>query len=205
MLSPPNQLTLLRIFLTPIFAGLLFSENPTFKQFAVGVFILAAITDWYDGWVARRYGYITRLGKFFDPLADKILTSTAFISFIAIGYAPGWMVWTIVVRDFVITFLRSYAEYKNKPIDTSRFAQIKTLFQIVVIYVILLAYVIRSSPDLYIILGSWVDRLASHDIVYGLMLVTTLITLWTGILYIIHNWKILKLLFITNARVTEIE
>ena len=81
-MSPPNQLTLLRIILTPAFALLLISDSPINKQIALVVYCLAALTDWYDGWVARRWGYITHWGKFLDPLADKVLTSAAFISFI---------------------------------------------------------------------------------------------------------------------------
>jgi len=70
------------------------------KQAALVVYVFAALTDWYDGWVARRWGYVTRWGKFFDPLADKILTSTAFVTFVLVGYADAWLVWIIVVREY---------------------------------------------------------------------------------------------------------
>jgi CDP-diacylglycerol---glycerol-3-phosphate 3-phosphatidyltransferase len=77
----PNQLTILRIFLTPVFVALFLSENVFLKQLSVPVYIVAALTDWYDGWFARKFGYMTKWGRFLDPLADKILTSSAFIAF----------------------------------------------------------------------------------------------------------------------------
>ena len=78
----PNQLTVLRIILTPVFVYLFLMDDPVLKQISLGVFIIAAITDWYDGWLARKFNYITAWGKFLDPLADKILTSAAFFSFV---------------------------------------------------------------------------------------------------------------------------
>jgi CDP-diacylglycerol--glycerol-3-phosphate 3-phosphatidyltransferase len=202
-MSPPNQLTLLRILLTPAFALLLFSDSPSSKQLALLIYCLAAITDWYDGWVARRWGYVTRWGKFLDPLADKVLTSAAFISFVYIGYASAWMVWIIVVRDLLITVLRSYSEFKNKPVETIRFARTKTFFQLVVIYLFLSVYIIRSSPSLYNLFGRWVELVATREIAYVLMLVVTVLTAWSGILYLTHNWTTIKELFIPNARVAE--
>jgi len=202
-MSPPNQLTLLRILLTPAFTLLLFSDSPSNKQLALLVFCLAAITDWYDGWVARRWGYITRWGKFLDPLADKVLTSAAFISFVYIGYASVWMVWVIVVRDLLITFLRSYSEFKNKPVETIRFARTKTFFQLVVIYLFLSAYIVRSTPSLFALFGNWVEVLASREIMYVLMLVVTVLTAWTGVMYFFQSWTTIKELFISNGRAAE--
>lgn len=202
-MSPPNQLTLLRILLTPAFALLLFSDSPSNKELALMIYCLAAITDWYDGWVARRWGYVTRWGKFLDPLADKVLTSAAFVSFIYIGYASAWMVWIIVVRDLLITLLRSYSEFKNKPVETIRFARTKTFFQLVVIYLFLSVYIVRSSPSFYTLFGRWVDLVATREIMYILMLVATVLTAWSGAVYLIQNWTTIKELFIPNARAAE--
>lgn len=102
----PNQLTVLRIILTPVFVYLFLMDDPVLKQISLGVFILAAITDWYDGWLARKFNYITAWGKFLDPLADKILTSSAFFAFVFLGVLPLWMVIVIAARDFFVTFLR---------------------------------------------------------------------------------------------------
>lgn len=174
---------------------LLFSEEPTHKVLALVVYILAAITDWYDGYVARRWGYITRFGKFLDPLADKVLTSAAFISFIYIGYAQAWMVWTIVVRDVIITALRSFAEWKGKPVDTSMFAKTKTFVQLLFIYLLLFTYVVRSVPEYSITLTTWSERFVTPTTIYFSMLIVTVLTVWTGIAYLINNWKILLELF----------
>lgn len=204
-MSPPNQLTLLRIILTPVFVLLLFSDSPSNKELALLVYCLAAVTDWYDGWVARQWGYVTHWGKFLDPLADKVLTSAAFISFSVIGYADVWMVWVIVVRDLFITLLRSYSVYKNKPVETIRFAKTKTFVQLVVIYLFLVAYVVRSSPSLYSSFGYWIDIVAPRNIMFGLMLTATVFTAGSGIIYLVQNWNTLKELFTTDARTAETE
>jgi CDP-diacylglycerol---glycerol-3-phosphate 3-phosphatidyltransferase len=202
-LTPPNQLTLFRILLTPVFVAFLFSDDPLYKQIALGIFIFAAITDWYDGYVARRWGYITRWGKFLDPLADKVLTSTAFISFVLIGYANVWMVVVIIFRDFLITFLRSYSEIKHRSFDTSSLAKTKTFLQLVVIYLFLIAYIIRSTEWLNQQYGSLLSIFASPIIMSVLMIIVTTITVWTGISYIHNNWKTLKELFIASYDGTE--
>ena len=102
----PNLLSLIRIILTPLFIILLFSNVPNAKFFALLVFAIAAITDAYDGYLARKYNQITPEGKFLDPLADKILVLSAFISFAFIGIIDFWMVGVIIFRDSFITGLR---------------------------------------------------------------------------------------------------
>jgi CDP-diacylglycerol--glycerol-3-phosphate 3-phosphatidyltransferase len=204
-ISPPNQLTLLRILMTPVFLFYLFSENPVDKQIALFIFIFAAITDWYDGYVARRWGYITRWGKFLDPLADKILTSAAFISFIYIGYAESWMVWIIVLRDLFMTCLRGYAEFKGKPINTSGFAKTKTFFQLVVIYLFLVEYIVRTSDNFNAKFGWFFDLAATPMIMLMLMGITTALTALTGCMYLITNKQIIFDLLSqeNNGRTTE--
>jgi CDP-diacylglycerol--glycerol-3-phosphate 3-phosphatidyltransferase len=204
-MSPPNQLTLLRVLLTPVFVVLLFSASPVNREIGFGVYILAALTDWYDGYVARRWGFITRWGKFFDPLADKVLTSAAFISLAIIGYTAWWMVWVIVVRDFVITTLRSYAEFKNKPIDTSMFAKTKTLLQLFVIYVLLALYIVRGDDRISGALSAWTDAVGNPVVMYVAMLIVSLLTAWTGIMYLVNNRTILKELLTPNDTLPESE
>ncbi len=204
-ISPPNQLTLLRILLTPVFVFFLFSDDPTDKQIALGIFIVAAVTDWYDGYVARRWGYITRWGKFLDPLADKVLTSAAFFSFVAIGYADAWMVWIIVLRDVIITGLRSFAEYRSMPIDTSGFAKTKTFVQLVVIYLFLVEYIVRTAPELNAQFGWFFDIVASPAIMYLMMTAAMLLTAATGVMYLLTNRRIILQLFINNTHGTETE
>ncbi len=108
----PNQLTVLRIILSPVFLFFFLSDIIWMKQVSVAIYIVAALSDWYDGWLARKFNYITSWGKFWDPLADKILTSTAFIGFAVVDLIPWWMVIIIVGRDVIITLLRVFADMK---------------------------------------------------------------------------------------------
>jgi len=204
-ISPPNQLTLFRILLTPVFVYFLFLDEPINKQIALGIFIFAAITDWYDGYVARRWGFITRWGKFLDPLADKVLTSAAFFSFVASGYAELWMVVLIVIRDFAMTFLRAYAEYKNSSINTSGFAKTKTFVQLIVIYLFLVNYIVRTSIELNLQFGWMFDIVATPLIMYILMMITTILTVWTGVVYLSTNRIIIKKLFSSESNGTDTE
>lgn len=204
-ISPPNQLTFLRILLTPVFLAFLFSADPLLRQLSLVVFIVAMLTDWYDGWVARRWGYVTRWGTFLDPLADKILTSAALIGFIYLDLVPPWTVWVIVIRDIAITGFRSYAELKGKPFDTSRMAKTKTFLQFTLIYYILLAYLARDNDSIRARYGSLLDQLLDYSLLYALMVVIVAITLLTGALYIIENWSTVRELYGSSSRITESE
>jgi CDP-diacylglycerol--glycerol-3-phosphate 3-phosphatidyltransferase len=194
----PNSLTFLRIVLTPVFLLLFISDSPVNKQISLIVFIIAALTDWYDGWVARKWGYVSRFGIFLDPLADKILSSAAIISFAALGLIDAWMVWIIVFRDILITTLRSIAEFKDKPVVTSSTAKTKTFIQYVIIYYILILYVAKTipllknnSPDLYNV----IDNLLHPQVLFGMMLLVTFLTVWTGITYVYSNRNFIKTLY----------
>ncbi|MBU2507881.1 MAG: CDP-diacylglycerol--glycerol-3-phosphate 3-phosphatidyltransferase [Bacteroidetes bacterium] len=191
----PNQLTVLRIILTPVFMVLFLSDDPFYIQISMGVYIVAAITDWYDGWLARKFNYITTWGKFLDPLADKILTSAAFIAFVVLGALELWMVIIIVIRDFLITGIRAYAEYHHLNFSTSRSAKWKTFYQMTFIYYLLVFYTLKTisyiPKDIQEILILFIDK----SIVYWLMLGVTILTFITGIQYIIKNRKLIKDLF----------
>lgn len=199
-LNLPNQLTLLRIALTPAFAVLLISDSSLNKQLSLAVFIIAALTDWYDGWIARKKGYISRWGKFLDPLADKILSSAALLVYVVLGLIDAWMVWIVIGRDFTITALRSYAEYKDQPIVTSRGAQAKTFGEFVVIYYILILYVSRSVPALYEQLGGTIDTLMHPQVLFGMMLLVTFSSVGTGIAYLYDNRIFLRELYGYRSR-----
>lgn len=194
-MSIPNSLTLFRILLTPVFVLLLLSTSSFLKQISVVVYIVAALTDWYDGWVARRYGYVSRWGKFLDPLADKILAAAALFAFAYLDLVPVWMVWTIVIRDIIITALRSYAEWIDQPVITSRTAQAKTFGEFIVIYYILMFHVAGSVPMLRKNFGSWIDSLMDPRVLFGMMLLVTLSTVGTGIMYIVDNRAFLRHLY----------
>ena len=188
----PNQLTVLRIILTPIFLWLFLSDNLTMNLLAVLVFFIAALTDWYDGWLARKYNYITDWGKFLDPLADKILTSTAFFGFVAVGKLDLWMVLIIVFRDFFITGVRIYAEIKELDFKTSYIAKAKTFIQMAFLYFLLLLYFLEKVNS-----GGLLKKillvLDNQTLIYWSMLAITLLTLYTLIDYFIHNRNLFQL------------
>jgi CDP-diacylglycerol--glycerol-3-phosphate 3-phosphatidyltransferase len=194
-LNLPNQLTLLRILLTPVFMVLLLSGSSLLMQLSLVVFIIAALTDWYDGWIARKQGYISRWGKFLDPLADKILSSSALISFAALALVDAWMVWIVIARDFLITGLRVYAEFKDKPVVTSRGAQAKTFGEFVVIYYILILYVAHTVPSISEQFGTTIDSLMNPKVLFGMMLLVTLSNVGTGVAYLFENRKVLRELY----------
>ena len=194
-MSIPNSLTVFRILLTPVFVVLLFSDSSFLKQLALLTYVVAALTDWYDGWVARKYGYVTRWGRFLDPLADKILAAAALFSFVYLKLVDGWLVWIIVLRDFLITGLRSYAEWTDRPVVTSKTAQAKTFGEFVVIYYILILYVANSLPPVRQEFGVWIDTLMHPLVLFGMMLLVTLSTLGTGIMYLIDNRKFIYELY----------
>lgn len=188
----PNQLTVLRIILTPIFLALILSDSSLMKQISLIVFIIAALTDWYDGWLARKYNYITNWGKFWDPLADKILTSAAFMAFVLLGYVPLWMVLIVIVRDLLITILRAYAEYKEIVFPTSRYAKWKTFIQMSLLYYLLAVYTGSISPQVYQGNEKLFDMLMDRTFIYVAMLVVTFITLHSGALYILRHRILIK-------------
>ncbi|VAX23076.1 CDP-diacylglycerol--glycerol-3-phosphate 3-phosphatidyltransferase [hydrothermal vent metagenome] len=191
----PNQLTVLRIILTPVFLYLFLSGDPLLIQISLAVYLIAAITDWYDGWLARKFNYITDWGKFLDPLADKILTSAAFFAFVHLDILELWMVWVIVIRDFVITGLRAYADYKGVSFVTSKSAKIKTFIQMVFIYYLLFIYTMQNTQFFYDGNSEIFNKMFDPNLVYYLMLIITLLTFYTGVEYFYTNRKTIKRLF----------
>ena len=188
----PNKLTIIRIILAPVFMIFFLIDNVYSRYFSTLIFIVAALTDMYDGYLARKTGVITGFGKFMDPLADKILTSTAFISFVALGYVQAWMILIIIVREFLVTGLRSVAAYKGVVILPSILAQWKTACQMVVIVVILLYINLQTT---FLPLGyDW--ALLTSDTTYrvfdAMVFITMLLTVGTGLDYVIKNAFLLK-------------
>ena len=191
----PNQLTVLRIILTPVFLILFLSNDPLLKQISLAVYIIAALTDWYDGWLARKFNYITAWGKFWDPLADKILTSGAFIGFVILKIVPLWMVVIIIFRDFVITGLRVYADYKGNSFPTSYYAKWKTFIQMAFLYYLMVVYVGFNTEQIYIGNEKIFEILMNRQFVYFTMLFITAITFHSGVTYIYKNRHLIISLF----------
>jgi CDP-diacylglycerol--glycerol-3-phosphate 3-phosphatidyltransferase len=191
----PNQLTVLRIILTPFFLVLFLSANPLLKQISLGIYIIAALTDWYDGWLARKFNYITNWGKFWDPLADKVLTSAAFIGFVILKIIPLWMVCIIILRDVVITGLRAYSDYKGYSFSTSYYAKWKTFVQMAFLYYLLIIYVGENTIQIYSGNEKIFGILLNEHFIYFSMLFVTLITFHSGVTYLYKNRKLINSLF----------
>jgi len=194
----PNQLTILRIVLTPVFLFFFLSPEPLYKQISLGIYIVAALTDWYDGWLARKFNYITSWGKFWDPLADKILTSAAFIGFAILEIVPLCMVIIIMLRDFIVTGLRAYADYKNISFPTSYYAKWKTFIQMAFLYYLLLVYTGMYTKQIYTGSEELFSILMNEYFIYITMLVITIITFHSGVQYIFKN-RILIIKLLRNA------
>ena len=140
----PNQLTVLRIVLTFLIMGLLFVPGPLPKALCVGLFVLAALTDWWDGWLARKTGQISALGVLLDPIADKVLVIGLLLAFVQLGLVRAWMVLVIAVREFLITGIRLYAARGHVVIAAAREGKHKTVSQMLTIVLILALLLVRE-------------------------------------------------------------
>ena len=138
VLNLPNALTFFRILLVPVLVVVLLTKFEGKEFVGLGLFLLAALTDFLDGYIARRWGLVTRVGKLLDPAADKILTSAAFISLVEIGSAPAWIVVIIVAREFAISTLRSVSATEQVVIAASWSGKVKTGSQVVAISLLIM-------------------------------------------------------------------
>ncbi len=130
MLTLATKITLLRIILVPLVIVLLYFESPTNCFLAALAFAAAGITDWMDGWVARRQHMVTNMGKFLDPLADKLLICAVLIMLVNLDWAPAWVVIVIVSRELIITGLRTIAIDEGIVMAADRYGKLKTVLQI---------------------------------------------------------------------------
>lgn len=136
-----NRLTVSRLVMTIVFVAVLNSTWIYGHTAALIIFILAGITDYFDGEIARRYGSVTNFGKLMDPLVDKIMMAAAFISLVPLGAIPAWAATTVVARDFLITGLRLMASARGQILPAERLGKHKTSWQImtVVFFLVLLS------------------------------------------------------------------
>ena len=186
----PNILSLVRIILTPLFIILLFADFKMAKVFALLVFAIAAITDAYDGHLARKYNQITPEGKFLDPLADKILVLSAFISFAYINIIDFWMVGIIIFRDLFVTGLRFILSSRGFEFVTSKLSKYKTAFQLTII-ILTLIFISIEGLDINIFIPTIVI-IKEYKIIYMLTAFTAIFTAYTGILYVYANRFIIQ-------------
>ncbi|TKD71626.1 CDP-diacylglycerol--glycerol-3-phosphate 3-phosphatidyltransferase [Pseudalkalibacillus hwajinpoensis] len=146
----PNKITVSRIFLIPVFLIFLLAPLPlgeteiagtvllNSQLIATAIFIFASITDWIDGYIARKHNLVTNLGKFLDPLADKLLVTSAFVSLVELGAAPAWIVVLILSREFAVTGLRLVASSEGEVLAASNLGKLKTWIQIIAIIALLI-------------------------------------------------------------------
>ena len=173
-----NKLTMLRILMIPVFiAVLVYSKDRdiVYRYIALGIFIIASVTDALDGYVARKYNMITDFGKLMDPLADKILVSSALIILIELGNISSWVVSIVIAREFIISGIRLIATEKNIIIAASPLGKLKTVSQMLSVILMLLSIEAISFIT---------------DISVWLMCVLSVVSLLD---YIIKNKKVLSL------------
>ncbi len=186
-------MTVFRILLTPVFIICLFYDHPMAKTWALIIFIIASITDAYDGYFARKYDQITPQGMFLDPLADKILVSSAFISFAVIGLVEYWMVALILFRDLFVTGLRMAMRHKGLKMITSNIAKAKTATQIFIIGFIL-TYIGLKGLKIGLLVPV-MNGIRDFNLIYYLTLLVTLFTVYTGFSYLNDNQQVIKKFF----------
>lgn len=182
-LNVPNALTLFRIFLVPILVTIILTRFEGKEWIGVGVFLLAALTDFVDGWLARRWRQVTPLGKLLDPMADKLLIAGAFIALIEVGGVPSWMVVVIIAREFAVTGLRGIAAERGVTIAASWFGKIKMGVQVACVCVLLLSRPHAPAGDVAEIVSPFAR---------GFLWATVLVTVASGIEYFVGFRKVLE-------------
>ena len=178
----PNQLTVGRLGLTVVFVACLSVSFPFNHTLALAIFIVATITDYLDGVIARRHGLITDFGKLMDPLADKVLTAAAFICLIDYRALPAWVVIVIIAREFLITGLRLLAGAKGVVLPAEKLGKHKTGWQMatIIFFLLLLALADWNSARL-----AWTS-VAWNQVGPVIVGITTLLTVYSGAGYF---WK----------------
>ncbi|MBC8200020.1 MAG: CDP-diacylglycerol--glycerol-3-phosphate 3-phosphatidyltransferase [Desulfobacteraceae bacterium] len=179
LLSHPNSLTLCRIAIIPVIVILMLFPNRFFTFIAALLFSAAAITDYLDGYFARRRGLVTDFGKIMDPVADKLLASSAFIMLSSLGWIPGWMVCIIIGREIAVTGLRNFAVESREDIAASSLGKYKTGFQIAAIIPLLFHYPYFG--------------LNFHAIGTLFLWAALVLTVWSGVDYFIKFKRHLKI------------
>ena len=177
-LNLPNKLTVIRVLAIPFFLLFLYISGGIFRFLPLLIFAAAAVTDALDGYIARRDKLVTNFGKFVDPLADKLLTASAFIAFVELGYISAWVVVLIISREFIVSGFRTLAASKGITIAANAWGKIKTVFQMLLIIVILLNYTGYFA--------------FTKPLIVPLIAITVLLTITSGATYIYQNIKVVK-------------
>lgn len=172
-MNTPNKLTLLRVLLIPVFLVLVYLSFPYHMLWALAVFIIASLTDFLDGRMARSRGLVTDFGKFMDPLADKMLVMAALVCFVELGRLPAWAMLIVIVREFAVTALRLIAVEGGRVIAAGWSGKIKTASTMVCICLML---ALTEFPVL--------------DLVCTIVILVT--TVYSGLEYFIKNKDVMN-------------
>ena len=182
----PNKLTVARLIMTPFFLAALLIEFPHHYLVALVLFAAASLTDYIDGNMARKRNLVTDFGKFLDPLADKMLTTAAFLGFIHLGIGVGitWITFIVLIREFLITSLRLVSAGKGNVIAANIWGKLKTVSQMVAIIVAiggkyLLTFFENSNTNALV---STVDLVTTV-----LLWISAVLTIISGVIYVIQN------------------
>jgi len=174
----PTKLSVLRILLTFLIMALLFLPGWVAKSAALASFLLAALTDWLDGYLARRWGQTSPMGALLDPIADKVLVLGTLLAFVQLALVPAWMVLVIALREFLITGVRLFAASRGIVLAAAKEGKHKTVSQMVAIVVILAALVVRELPAGAQASGTWAA--AIDWMILGCLWVTVVLTVVSG-------------------------
>lgn len=194
-MTTANKITMVRILMIPFFIYFALQYDKTSLIIALVLFCLASVTDFLDGYIARKYNQVTDFGKFVDPLADKLLVTAALLIFIEKGIFPAWMVFIVLAREFIITSLRNVAAAKGKVLAASWTGKVKTCVQIAGIIIDFFVLIIISNRDINELLSSQFipnDGLNPILVTNIVAWVVTLVTIYAGIDYMVKNWDLVK-------------
>lgn len=185
----PNKITIGRIVLVFVFMFFLFSKGVLFKSLALATFIVAAISDYFDGYFAKKYNMMSNFGKIMDPVADKLLTLAAFLAFVEMKLVPAWIVLIIVFREVLITSIRFVALSRNEVLVAGQGGKHKTGAQMISIFTILVFIIIREAGVRTF--GFWNESFEYwyRQVIFVMMLITAALTLASGIAYLVGNKK----------------
>jgi len=188
----PNILTIFRIVITPLIVWLLIGfDGFTLHLIAVSLFLIASLTDLFDGILARKLQVVSEFGKFMDPLADKILVNSTFITLNILDIMPIWITGVVILRDMLVTLLRWGMLANGKSMNTSQLAKLKTTFQYISMYVGLV-FILMGHFE---ILDSLVASLEEWFVTETIFILTGLVTAYTGFHYLWINKAFISTLF----------
>ena len=186
----PTKLTVLRILLTVFVFALLLTPGWVAKLAALGGFAIASLTDWLDGFLARRWRQTSALGTLLDPIADKILVLGTFLAFVQLGLVPAWMVLVIFFRESLITGVRLFAASRNIVLAAAKEGKHKTVSQMVTLFALLIALLIQEWPGSV----SWPSQVhaAIPTVILGCLWVTVILTVQSGAMFFWRHRAVLK-------------